>query len=105
MKTDSRIIISLDKQFYSDDDEIRIHVWFNHAFYSTAILTVLSPSGIKVDTAPLKTSVDTTETFALTCGGPLMFENGTYVIRVECDNVVSEALFEYYNSRNRFRVD
>jgi hypothetical protein len=103
MKRDSRIIISLDKQFYSDDDEIRIHVWFNHAFYSVATLTVLSPTGITIDTAPLKTAAYTTETFALTCGGPLMFENGYYWIRVECDNAVSEAMFEYYNSKNRFK--
>lgn len=55
MKTDPRIIISIDKQFYSDDDEIRIHVWFNHAFYSPATLTVLSPTGRKIDSSGLKT--------------------------------------------------
>ena len=31
-----------------------------------------------------------------------MFENGYYVIRVECENVISETMFEYYNSKNRF---
>ena len=103
MKTDSRIVISIDKQFYSDNDEIRIHVWFNHKFYSAAILTVLSPTGRKIDSSPLKTAMDTTETFAFTCGGPFMFENGYYTIKVECDNVVSETMFEYYNSRNRFK--
>ncbi len=104
MKTDSRIIISIDKQFYSDDDEMRIHVWFNHAFYSPAILTILSPTGRKIDSSGLKTDVDTTETFAFTCGGPFMFENGYHMIRVESDNVVSEMMFEYYNSRNRFNT-
>ncbi len=104
MKTDSRIIISIDKQFYSDDDEIRIHVWFNHAFYSPAILTIFSPTGRKIDSSGLKTDVDTTETFAFTCGGPFMFENGYHMIRVESDNVVSEMMFEYYNSRNRFNT-
>ena len=102
MKTDSRIIISIDKQFYSDDDEIRIHVWFNHSFYSPASLSVLSPTGRKIDYSGLKTDVDTTETFAFTCGGPFMFENGYYMIRVECENAISETMFEYYNSKNRF---
>jgi len=100
MKSDSRIIISLDKQFYSDDDEIRIHVWFNHEFYTYATLTILSPSGITVDSAGLKTD---TETFAFTCGGSFMFENGYYVIRVQCENIISENMFEYYNSKNRFK--
>ena len=100
---DSRIIITIDKQFYSDDDEIRIHVWFNHQFYSPATLTVLSPSGIKVDSSGLKTDTRSTETFAFTCGGPFMFENGYYTIRVECESAVTEAMFEYYNSRNRFK--
>ena len=102
MKTDSRIVISIDKQFYSNDDEIRIHVWFNHAFYSPATLTVLSPTGRKIDSAGLKTDAQTTETFAFTCGGPFMFENGYHTIRVECKNSVSEAMFEYYNSKNIF---
>ncbi len=75
---------------------------FNYNFYSTAILTILSPTGRKIDSAPLKTDPNTTETFAFTCGGPFMFENGYYVIRVECDHIVSETMFEYYNSRNRF---
>jgi hypothetical protein len=103
MKTDSRIIISIDKQFYSDDDEIRIHVWFNHSFYSPATLTVLSPTGRTIDSSGLKTDAETTETFAFTCGGPLMFENGHYMIRVECENAVSEGIFEYYSTRNQFR--
>ena len=102
MKTDSRIVISIDKQFYSNDDEIRIHVWFNHSFYSPAILTVLSPTGRKIDSSGLKTDAQTTETFAFTCGGPFMFENVYYTIKVECENAVSEAMFEYYNSKNRF---
>jgi len=102
MKTDSRIVISIDKQFYSDDDEIRIHVWFNHAFYSPATLTILSPTGRKIDSSGLKTDANTTETFAFTCGGPFMFENGYHTIRVDCGNAVSEAMFEYYNSKNRF---
>ena len=100
MKTDSRIIISIDKQFYSDSDEMRIHVWFNQQFYSYANLTIITPSGIKVDSALLKTDSDTTETFAFTCGGPLMFENGYYTIRVECDGAISESMFEYYNSHS-----
>ena len=104
MKTDSRIIISIDKQFYGEDDEIRIHVWFNHNFYSPASLTILSPTGRTIDSSGLKTDVDTTETFAFTCGGPLMFENGYYTIKVECENVVSETMFEYYNQRNRFQI-
>jgi hypothetical protein len=90
MKTDSRIVISIDKQFYSDDDEIRIH------------LTVLSPAGRKIDSSGLKTDAQITETFAFTCGGPFMFENGYYTIKVDCENAVSEAMFEYYNSKNRF---
>ena len=102
MKTDSKIIISIDKQFYSDDDEIRIHVWFNHAFYSPATLSILSPTGRKIDSSGLKTDENTTETFAFTCGGPFMFENGYHTVRVECENSVSEAMFEYYNSKNRF---
>ena len=102
MKTDSRIVISIDKQFYSDDDEIRIHVWFNHAFYSPATLTILSPTGRKIDSSGLKTDANTTETFVFTCGGPFMFENGYHTIRVDCGNAVSEAMFEYYNSKNRF---
>ena len=101
MKAGSKIIISLDKQFYQDDDEIKIHIWFNHAFFSPAILTVLSPFGRKIDSAILKTEVGITETFAITCGGPFMFENGYYKIRVECDNFVSEKMFEYYNSRSK----
>ena len=103
MKTDSRIIISIDKQFYSDDDEMRIHVWFNHHFSSPATLTVQSPHGIKVDSAGLRADPQTTETFAFTCGGRLMFENGYYTIRVECEEAVSEAMFEYFSSKNRFR--
>ena len=43
-----------------------------------------------------------TETFAFTCGGPFMFENGYHMIRVECENAISETMFEYYNSKNRF---
>ena len=103
MKTDSRIVISVDKQFYSDGDEIRIHIWFNHDFYSTATLTIQNPHGITVDSAGLKTDSQTTETFAFTCGGRLMFENGYYTIRVECENVISETMFEYFSSKNRFR--
>ncbi len=103
MKADSRIIISIDKQFYNDDDEIRIHVWFNHSFYSPATLTVVSPTGRKIDFSGLKTDAQTTETFAFTCGGPFMFENRHHAIRVECEDAVSEAMFEYYNSKNRFR--
>ena len=76
MKTDSRIVISIDKQFYSDNDEIRIHVWFNHNFYTYATLTILSPTSIKIDSSGLKTDVNTTETFAFTCGGQFMFEMG-----------------------------
>ena len=102
MKTDSRIMISIDKQFYSDDDEIHIHVWFNHSFLSPATLTILSPTGRKIDAAGLKTDVNTTETFAFTRGGPFMFENGYHTIRVECEDVISEAMFEYFNSKNRF---
>jgi hypothetical protein len=102
MKADSRIIISINKQFYSDDDEIRIHVWFNRLFYSPVTLTVLSPTGRKIDSSGLKTDADITETFACTCGGPFMFENGYHTIRVECENAVSETMFEYYNSKNRF---
>ncbi len=101
MKTDSRIIVSIDKQFYSDDDEIRIHVWFNRAFYSPATLTVLSPTGRKIDSSGLKTDEQITETFAFTCGGPFMFENGCYAIKAECENAVTETMFEYYNSKNR----
>ena len=104
MKTDSRIIISIDKQFYGEDDEIVIHVWFNHNFYSSASLTILSPIGRTIDSSGLKTDANTTEIFAFTCGGSLMFENGNYVIRVECENVVSETIFEYYSTRNRFRA-
>jgi len=104
MKTDSRIIISTDKQFYSEEDEIKIHVWFNHDFNSAASLTVLSPAGRIIDSSGLKTNVDTTETFAFTCGGPFMFENGYYTIKVECENIISETMFEYYNSRNRFNT-
>ncbi len=102
MKIDSRIIISLDKQFYSYGEEIKIHVWFNHNFFAPATLSILAPTGRKIDTAGLKTDVDTTETFAFTCGGPFMFENGYYTIRVECENTVSEAMFEYYDPKNRF---
>jgi len=101
MKTDSRIIITIDKQFYSDSDEMKIHVWFNQQFYSYATLTILTPSGIKVDSALLKTDSDTTETFAFTCGGPFMFENGYYTIKVECDGAISESMFEYYNSNSK----
>ncbi len=104
MKTDSRIIITLDKQFYSNSDEIRIHVWFNSAFYSHAILTVLSPTGNLVDSAVLQTSVNTTETFVMTCGGEHMNESGYYTIMVKCDGAISEAMFEYYNSKNRFNT-
>lgn len=57
---------------------------------------------IGVYTHGLKTDSEITETFAFTCGGPLMFENRYYKIQVECDNLVSEMMFEYYNSRNRF---
>jgi hypothetical protein len=103
MKTDPRIIISIDKQFYSENDEIKIHIWFNHAFYSpTASLTIQSPTGHTVDSSGLVTNSWITETFAFTCGGPLMFENGYYTIRVTCDGIVSETMFEYYSSRNRF---
>ena len=105
MKTDSRIVISIDKQFYSDDDEVRIHVWFNHAFYSPATLTILSPTGRKIDASGLKTDINTTETFAFTCGGPFMFENGYHTIRVECDDAITEMMFEYFNSKNRFRPE
>jgi hypothetical protein len=101
MKAGSRIIISLDKQFYSVDDEIKIHVWFNNVFFSPAILTVLSPFGRKIDSTHLTTKVGITETFAFTCGGPFMFENGYYTIRVECDNFISEKMFEYYKSPNQ----
>ncbi|MDH3311676.1 MAG: hypothetical protein OEM28_00845 [Nitrosopumilus sp.] len=104
MKTDSRIIISIDKQFYSDDDEIRIYVWFYNSFYSPATLTVLNPTGRKIDSSRLKTDAETTETFAFTCGGPFMFENGYYTIKVECENAVSETMFEYYNTKNRFEI-
>ena len=101
MKTDSRIIISIDKQFYSENDEIKIHVWLNRNFYSPPILTILSPTGRKIDSALLKSHEDTTETFAFTCGGPFMFENGYYTIRVESDNIVSETMFEYYKKSNQ----
>lgn len=86
MKTDSRIVISIDKQFYSDNDEIIIHVWFNHAFYSPATLSILSPTGRKIDSSGMETRLETTETFAFTCGGPFMFENGYHTIKVECEN-------------------
>ena len=102
MKTDPRIIISIDKQFYSENDEIRIHIWFNHAFYSPMTLTILSPTGMIIDSSGLKTDPEITETFAFTCGGPRMFENGYYKIQVECDDAVSEMKFEYYSSCNRF---
>ncbi|MCE9653430.1 MAG: hypothetical protein K8Q89_10330 [Nitrosarchaeum sp.] len=105
MKIDSRIIISIDKQFYSEEDEIRIHVWFNMKSHSMAALTVFSQTGKIVDSALLKKGSDNTETFALTCGGPNMCENGYYVIKVECDYVVSEAMFEYYSSRNPPRMN
>jgi len=105
MKTDSRIIISIDKQFYSDDEEIKIHVWFNQQFYSNATLTVLTPTGNTVDSAVLKTDSDTTETFAMTCGGIRMHEDGYYTIRVECDGAVSESMFEYYNSHKHPYMD
>ena len=105
MKKDSRIIISIDKQFYSDDEEIKIHVWFNQQFYSNATLTVVTPSGKTVDSAVLKTDSDTTETFAMTCGGLRMLENGYYTIRVECDGAVSESMFEYYNSQKYPNMD
>ena len=98
MKTDTRIIISTDKQFYSDGDEIKIHMWFNKQFHSEATLSVLSPSKKMVDSAVLKINKDTTETFALTCGGADMFESGYYTIRVECDGVKSETMFEYFHS-------
>ena len=102
MKTDPRIVVSIDKQFYSEGDEIRIHIWFNHDFLSPAKLTVLSPTERKIDSSGLKTDAQITETFAFTCGGPLMFENGYYTIKVECENAVSEMMFEYYNPRHRF---
>lgn len=83
MKTDPRIIISIDKQFYSENDEILIHIWFNRVFHSpTASLTILSPTGRTIDSSGLKTDHNITETFAFTCGGPLMFENGYYKIQV-----------------------
>lgn len=98
MKTDTRIIISTDKQFYNDDDEIKIHMWFNKQFYSETILSVLSSSKRVVDSSVLKIDKDTTETFALTCGGSDMFESGYYTIRVECNRVISKTMFEYFNS-------
>lgn len=102
MKTDPRIIVSTDKQFYSEGDEIKIHIWFNHAFSLPATLTILSPTGRTIDSSGLKTDPQTTETFAFTCGGPLMFENGYYTIQVKCESAVSEMMFEYYAPRNRF---
>ncbi len=105
MKADSRIIISIDKQFYSDAEEIKIHVWFNQKFYSNATLTVVTPTGNTVDSAVLMTKSNTTETFAMTCGGPAMLENGYYTIRVECDGAVSESMFEYFNSRQNPNMD
>ena len=98
MKKDSRIIITIDKQFYTQGDEIKLHIWFNYDFYSNASLTILNPSGNPVDSAILKTDKNTTETFAITCGGPNMNESGYYTIRVECDYVVSEEMFEYFAS-------
>lgn len=104
MKTDPRIIISIDRQFYSENDEIKIHIWFNHAFSSpTTSLSILSPTGNPVDSFGLMTNSGITETFAFICGSSFMFENGYYTIRVVCDNIVSETMFEYYSSRNRFR--
>jgi len=105
MKSDSRIIISINKQFFSDNDEIRIHVWFNHKFYSKAYLIVKSPSGREVDSAILRTDSETTETFALTCGGPKMLESGYYTIQVQCDEAISETMFEYYHSQNHHYFD
>ena len=101
METDSRIIITIDKQFYSENDEIKIHVWFNDNFSTPATLTILSPTGRIIDSSKLKS--DITETFAFTCGGPFMFENGYYMIRVKCEDVVSEGMFEYYRTPNQFR--
>ena len=45
MKTDPSIVISIDKQFYSEDDEVKIHVWLNRDFYSAPILIMLKPYG------------------------------------------------------------
>ena len=56
----------------------------------------------KIDSSDLNTDADTTETFAFTCGGPFMFENGYYTIKLECENAIYEAMFEYSNSKNRF---
>ncbi len=102
MKEDSRIVISIDKQFYADDDEIKIHVWFNHHFVNAATLSIHGPTSRKIDSTILKTTPDETETFIFACGGRAMFENGYYTIRVECENIVSESMFEYYSSKNRF---
>ena len=96
MKTNPNIIISIDKQFYTENEEIKIHVWLNRNFYSPPILTILSPAGRKIDSAVLGSESEITQTFAFTCGGPFMFENGYYTIRVESDNMVSESMFEYY---------
>jgi len=45
MKTDSRMVISIDKKFFSDLGETIMHVWFNHQFHLCATLTMLTPSG------------------------------------------------------------
>jgi len=95
MKTDSRIIITLNKQFYSDTDEIIVHDWFNSPFYSHAVLTVISPTGNPVDSMVLQTSVNTTETFAMTCGGEHMSESAYYAIMVQCDGVISEPCLKF----------
>ena len=96
MKTNPNIIISIDKQFYTENEEVKIHVWLNRNFYSTPILTILSPTGRKIDSAVLDPQSDITQTFVFTCSGQFMFENGYYTIQVESDNMVSESMFEYY---------
>ena len=100
MKTDTRIVISLDKQFYSEDDEVKIHVRFNKKLFIPANLTVLNPAMEKFYGTIINTGKDI-ETFVFLCGGPLMITNGYYIIRVQCGEIISEAMFEYYKKGNQ----
>ena len=101
MKTDTRIVISINKQFYSYNDEIIIHIFFNKKIIHHTILTVTSPTGIEVSSAFVDSFENTTETFTLICGGPKMNENGYYIIRVQGIDVTSEVMFEYYKKGNQ----
>ena len=101
MKTDPRVIVTIDKQFYSYDDEIRIHILYNEKIPHTTLLKILSPSGVVVDAAFLDSYGNTTESFSFRCGGPYMLENGYYTIQVISHGIISEAMFEYYKKGNQ----